>query len=61
MYKMVVMDMDDTLLRDDHTISEGTKSAIEKAQKMGVKVVLASGRPTYAMKKICIGTWFRKI
>ena len=54
MYKMVVMDMDDTLLRDDHTISEGTKSAIEKAQKMGVKVVLASGRPTYAMKKYAL-------
>ena len=54
MYKMVVMDMDDTLLRDDHTISEGTKSVIEKAQQMGVKIVLASGRPTYAMKRYAL-------
>ncbi len=50
-YKMVVMDMDDTLLRSDLSISERTKEAIEKAQKKGVKVVLASGRPTFAMKK----------
>ena len=54
MYKMVVMDMDDTLLRVDHTISEDTKAAIEKAQQMGVKIVLASGRPTYAMKKFAL-------
>lgn len=54
MYKMVVMDMDDTLLREDHTISSETKAAIEKAQKLGIKVVLASGRPTYAMKRYAI-------
>ena len=48
-YKMIVLDMDDTLLRDDHTISEHTKKALMAAQEMGVKVVLASGRPTYAM------------
>lgn len=50
-YKMIVLDMDDTLLRDDHSISTRTKEAIEKAQKQGVKVVLASGRPDYAMKE----------
>lgn len=49
-YKMIVMDMDDTLLRDDHTISEENKKAIKEAQEKGIKVVLASGRPTYAMK-----------
>ncbi|MGM9985875.1 MAG: Cof-type HAD-IIB family hydrolase [Bacillaceae bacterium] len=48
-YKMIVLDMDDTLLRDDHTISPRTKQALLDAQKAGVKVVLASGRPTYAM------------
>lgn len=51
-YKMIVMDMDDTLLRDDHTISNENKEAIKKAQEMGVKVVLASGRPSFAMKEI---------
>ena len=51
-YKMIVLDLDDTLLRDDHTISERTKEALMKAQEIGVKVVLASGRPTFAMKPI---------
>ena len=47
---MVVMDMDDTLLRDDHTISKKNKMMIKEAQESGVKVVLASGRPTFAMR-----------
>jgi len=51
-YKMIVLDLDDTLLRDDHTISDRTKAALMKAQELGVKVVLASGRPTFAMKDI---------
>ena len=51
-YKMIVLDMDDTLLRDDHTVSEPTKQALMAAQELGVKVVLASGRPTYAMHDI---------
>lgn len=51
-YKMIVLDLDDTLLRDDLTISKRTKEALMKAQKVGVRVVLASGRPTYAMREI---------
>jgi Cof subfamily protein (haloacid dehalogenase superfamily) len=51
-YKMIVLDLDDTLLRDDHTISPRTKEALMAAQEAGVKVVLASGRPTYAMRHI---------
>ncbi|AZQ64855.1 HAD family phosphatase [Flammeovirga pectinis] len=48
-YKMLVLDMDDTLLRDDHTISDKNKTVLRKAQENGIKVVLASGRPTPAM------------
>jgi Cof subfamily protein (haloacid dehalogenase superfamily) len=48
-YKMLVLDMDDTLLRDDHTISLENKEMIAKAQALGVHVILASGRPTPAM------------
>ncbi|MBF4471131.1 MULTISPECIES: Cof-type HAD-IIB family hydrolase [Flavobacterium] len=48
-YKMIVVDMDDTLLNDDHIISDENKEMIFKAQEMGVYVVLASGRPTSAM------------
>ena len=51
-YKMIVLDLDDTLLRDDHTISPRTKEALMTAQEQGVKVVLASGRPTFAMRAI---------
>lgn len=51
-YKMIVLDLDDTLLQDDHTISARTKNALMKAQEAGVKVVLASGRPTFAMTHI---------
>lgn len=51
-YKMIVLDLDDTLLRDDGTISPRNKQALMAAQEAGVKVVLASGRPTYAMKAL---------
>ncbi|RLQ94900.1 Cof-type HAD-IIB family hydrolase [Falsibacillus albus] len=53
-YKMIVLDLDDTLLRDDQTISERTKNALLMAQEAGVKVVLASGRPTFGMRGIAI-------
>nr|WP_294932015.1 Cof-type HAD-IIB family hydrolase [uncultured Flavobacterium sp.] len=48
-YKMLVLDMDDTLLTDDHKISELNKRVLLEAQAKGVYVVLASGRPTSAM------------
>lgn len=46
---MLVLDMDDTLLTDDHKISDVTKEMIFKAKAKGVHVILASGRPTGAM------------
>ncbi|MFV8370317.1 Cof-type HAD-IIB family hydrolase [Flavobacterium sp. LB2R40] len=48
-YKMLVLDMDDTLLTDDHIISNENKEMLFKAQELGVYVILASGRPTPAM------------
>lgn len=48
---MLVLDLDDTLLRDDYSISETNKSKLLEAQAKGVYVVLASGRPTGAMLK----------
>ncbi|WP_426091542.1 Cof-type HAD-IIB family hydrolase [Flavobacterium sp. DSR3-2] len=48
-YKMLVLDMDDTLLTDDHTISNENKEMLFKAKELGVHIVLASGRPTPAM------------
>ncbi|WP_347552588.1 Cof-type HAD-IIB family hydrolase [Pseudalkalibacillus hwajinpoensis] len=48
-YKMIVLDLDDTLLDAEQTISPRNKEALMKAQEKGIKVVLASGRPTYGM------------
>jgi Cof subfamily protein (haloacid dehalogenase superfamily) len=48
-YKMLVLDLDDTLLRDDYTISTRNRESLLEAQNLGIKVVLASGRPTSAM------------
>lgn len=48
-YRMLVLDLDDTLLTDDHKISQRNKEMLLKAQANGVKVVLASGRPTPSM------------
>lgn len=48
-YKMLVLDLDDTLLTDDHRISDENKQALTEAQEKGIYVVLASGRPTPAM------------
>lgn len=48
-YKMLVVDMDDTLLTDNHEISIENREMLLKAQELGVYVVLASGRPTSAM------------
>lgn len=51
-YKMIILDLDDTLLLNNGKISEGNKKALKLAQERGVKVVLASGRPTFAIKDI---------
>lgn len=42
--RLVAMDLDDTLLRDDWTISPRVRDAIQKAQAQGVKVTIATGR-----------------
>ena len=46
---MLVLDMDDTLLTDDHTISQKNRNMLAQAKALGVHIVLASGRPTPAM------------
>lgn len=47
--KGIVLDIDGTLLTDEKVISEKTKQTLINAQKNGVKVILASGRPTTGM------------
>lgn len=48
--KMLVLDMDGTLLNKEHTISEKNKKYIQLAKERGVKVVLVSGRDVPALK-----------
>ncbi|PJG35779.1 HAD hydrolase family protein, partial [Enterobacter hormaechei] len=48
-YKVVVLDMDDTLLNSDNVISEETANYLTAIQDEGYYVVLASGRPTEGM------------
>ena len=48
-YKLLVLDVDGTLLNGENQISKRTLAALLKIQQMGVRVVLASGRPTYGL------------
>lgn len=48
-YKLLVLDVDGTLLNDEREISKRTLAALLKIQQMGVRIVLASGRPTYGL------------
>lgn len=44
MYKLIAVDLDDTLLNDDLIVTEGTKQAMAAAFEQGVIVTLATGR-----------------
>lgn len=48
-YKLLVLDLDGTLTNSKKEITRHTKETLIKAQKAGLKVVLASGRPTYGV------------
>jgi Cof subfamily protein (haloacid dehalogenase superfamily) len=51
MYKLIALDMDGTLLKEDKTISKETFKAIQRAKAKGVKVVLTTGRPIDGVKR----------
>ena len=48
-YKLLVLDVDGKLLNDERESSKRTLAALLKVQQMGVRIVLASGRPTYGL------------
>ncbi|MDD2956203.1 MAG: Cof-type HAD-IIB family hydrolase [Oscillospiraceae bacterium] len=48
-YKLLVLDLDGTLTNSQKVITPATRAALDKAMEKGVKVVLASGRPTYGI------------
>ena len=49
MYKAVFLDMDGTLLRSDHSVSEPTIAMIRRLTSQGISVILVSARPLNAV------------
>lgn len=45
-YKIIALDLDGTLTNSEKKITEKTREAIFRIQEKGIRVVLASGRPT---------------
>ena len=48
-YKILVLDLDGTLTNKKKEITAHTRETLIRAQEAGVKIVLASGRPTYGI------------
>lgn len=48
-YKLLVLDLDGTLTNKKKEITEHTRQTLIEAQEKGLKIVLASGRPTYGI------------
>ncbi|RXZ84723.1 HAD family phosphatase [Paenibacillaceae bacterium] len=51
-YKLIAIDVDDTLLNDDIILTEGTKQALAAAAAKGVTITLATGRMFPSAQKI---------
>ncbi|TVY06868.1 Cof-type HAD-IIB family hydrolase [Paenibacillus cremeus] len=52
MYKMLAIDIDDTLINDEKQITPGTKQALAEAMAQGVIVTLATGRMYASAKQL---------
>lgn len=51
-YKIIAFDIDGTLIDDQNRLLPSTLSAIMEVQSRGIRVVLATGRPTYGAIKL---------
>ena len=52
MYKLIVIDLDGTMLDSYGQVTQNTKNAIKNAIEKGIDVVIASGRPIDSIKSI---------
>lgn len=52
MIRLIALDLDDTLLRKNKTISLENQKAIALAKSRGIKIVIASGRPLFRINPI---------
>ena len=49
-YQLLALDLDGTLTNSNKEISQRNKEALFEAQRNGMKIVLASGRPTFGIE-----------
>lgn len=49
-YKLIAMDIDDTLLNKKKELTPATKAALMQAQEKGIKLAVASGRLPYGVR-----------
>ncbi len=52
MFKLLVLDVDDTIITARDKLTSASKEAIKEAQRRGIQVALASGRMHQAMKRL---------
>ena len=52
--KMIVTDLDGTLLRSDKTVSSYTESIFRRCCHEGIKIVFATARPIRAVNDLCL-------
>ena len=52
MYKLIISDLDETLLNDSHEICDKNKESIKKASEMGIKFIPATGRGYSGIDKV---------
>lgn len=51
-YKMIAFDLDGTLVNDQKQLLPSTVTSVLAAEQLGLKVVLATGRPTYGCREV---------
>jgi len=56
--KMVVLDLDGTLLRSDETISDYTKAVLDRCRDTGMKVVYLTGRGERSARSVAPYEYF---
>ena len=54
--KMIVCDLDGTLLRSDSSISDYTLDVLEKCRAAGIKIAIATARPMYTALRLFVET-----
>ena len=54
MYRLLALDIDDTILAADGSLPEANRLAMERLHRRGVVVVLSSGRATVSMREVAL-------